>query len=276
MLQNAKSQNAKSQNAKSQNAKSQNAKSRHSLRRNVLDRRSINVFLIILATGVFALALSSSLAIAISFSLFVTIFHFLARRRSETKHAREIQEATPEMIDHIISGIQSGLSLNDCIVGLGVRGPIVMRPYFLQFRDEMKSSGKFSEALDDVKEKLGQHSTDLVFEALIISKTLGGSELLTILRLLGNFVRDDLALRREIAVKQGWIKNSAHLSAAAPWILLLLLSTQPSTARAFSTFTGGLILLSGLVMTALAYIWMNHLSQMPDDNRLFSRSKESR
>ena len=113
------------------------------------------------------------------------------------------------------------------------------------------------------------HGSDQIFEALIISKALGGSELLQILRSLGDFLRQDLALRREIEVKHGWIKNSAHLSAAAPWILLLLLSTQPSTAAAYSTTTGAMILIAGLVMTGIAYIWMNRLGRLPQTPRVF-------
>jgi tight adherence protein B len=103
-----------------------------------------------------------------------------------------------------------------------------------------------------------------------MAKVLGSAELLNILRLLGNFIREDLTLRREIAVKHNWIKNSAHLSAAAPWLLLLLLSTQPSTSRAFSTQSGALILLAGLAMTAAAYLWMNQLSKLPEASRVFS------
>ena len=86
----------------------------------------------------------------------------------------------------------------------------------------------------------------------------------------GKFIREDLALRREIEVKQNWIKNSAHLSAAAPWILLLLLSTQPATSAAFSTATGIFILCVGLGLTALAYLWMNSLSRIPSPNRIFT------
>jgi tight adherence protein B len=120
-----------------------------------------------------------------------------------------------------------------------------------------------------VKESIAHPSFDLIIEALLIARELGGAELLNILRLLSKFIREDLSLRREIEVKQSWIKNSAHLSAAAPWILLLLLSTQPSTSQAFSTPTGVLILGTGLGLTAVAYFWMNSLSRIPAPNRIF-------
>ena len=78
-------------------------------------------------------------------------------------------------------------------------------------------------------------------------------------------------LRNEIAVKQSWIKNSAHLSAAAPWLLLLLLSTQPGTVNSYSTPTGALILAAGVGMTALAYTWMNFLGKLPRIPRVFCK-----
>jgi tight adherence protein B len=133
----------------------------------------------------------------------------------------------------------------------------------------MKLRGNFSLSLAKLKIDCAQTGSDQIFEAISISKTLGGAELLTILRTVGTFLRQDLALRREIEVKHGWIKNSAHLSAAAPWLLLLLLSTQPATARAFSTSSGVLILSFGVAMTAIAYVWMNRLGRLPELPRVF-------
>ena len=213
---------------------------------------------------------SHSLVIAAAFSLFVGIFQLLAQRNSESKRSSDIQSACPEMIDHLISGLQSGLSLNESLVGLSLRGPKVIQPYFQIFREDVYGTGDFSGALERVKSQLGEPSTDQIIESLLISKTLGGAELINILRLLGNFIREDLTLRREILVKQNWIKNSAHLSAGAPWILLLLLSTQPATADSFTTRSGITVLLSGLVMTCMAYLWMNKLGKLPQPSRVFS------
>ena len=213
---------------------------------------------------------SYSLVISAAFSIFVGIFVSLAQRKSESKRSSEIQSACPEIIDHLISGLQSGLSLNESLVGLSLRGPVVTQPYFEIFREDVYRTGDFMGALERVKSQLGEPSTDQVIEALLISKTLGGAELINILRLLGNFIREDLTLRREISVKQNWIKNSAHLSAGAPWILLLLLSTQPATAASFSTTSGIAVLLSGLIMTCVAYLWMNKLGQLPQPSRVFS------
>jgi tight adherence protein B len=213
--------------------------------------------------------MTRSIVIAIAFGFLAAGIAFVTVRAKNNINEAALIAAWPEVIDHLMSGIQSGLSLTESLAGLSTRGPEVLRPAFIQFKASLYGSADLNQAIEELKVMFSHHGSDQIFEALLISKTLGGSELLQILRTLGDFLRQDLALRREIEVKHGWIKNSAHLSAAAPWILLLLLSTQPSTSSAYSTTTGALILLAGLVMTGVAYIWMNRLGRLPETPRVF-------
>ena len=215
------------------------------------------------------LLLTRSVVISLAFGTLAAGIAFVTVRAKNNLNEAALIAAWPEVIDHLMSGIQSGLSLTESLAGLSTRGPEVLRPAFTQFKATLYGSGDLTQAIEELKALFAHHGSDQIFEALIISKALGGSELLQILRSLGDFLRQDLALRREIEVKHGWIKNSAHLSAAAPWILLLLLSTQPSTAAAYSTTTGAMILIAGLVMTGIAYIWMNRLGRLPQTPRVF-------
>lgn len=217
--------------------------------------------------------LTSSSLFAFAFSLLVLAFTFVITKNRSGKYELEIASSWPEVIDHLISGIQSGMSLTEALTELSVRGPVVMRPLFITFKRQIIEDGDFDRAIATLAEKFGSHASDQIFEALLISKSLGGSQLLTILRTLGNFLRQDLALRNEIAVKQSWIKNSAHLSSAAPWLLLLLLAMQPTTVAAFTTPTGAGILFLGLSLTVLAYIWMSYLSRLPTVPRVFGSDR---
>ena len=240
-----------------------------------MDRKKVlkSIYLKVATTFLASLALvfmiSTSIAISCIFAGLAATASLLYTKKSQNKRIAAITSAWPEVIDHLISGIQSGLSITETLIGLSTRGPLVLREYFSEFGERMKVDGDFSAALLRLKVQCGQHGSDQIFEAIAISKSLGGNELLNILRTVGTFLRQDLALRREIEVKHGWIKNSAHLSAAAPWLLLLLLSSQPSTAQAFSTSAGILILITGLVMTAVAYAWMDRLGRLPELPRVF-------
>jgi tight adherence protein B len=239
-------------------------------------KNSIRVFASASATTGLVLLVTSSFTIAIAFgSLFAGAVFITLKNRSAHSESHLIA-AWPEVIDHLMSGIQSGLSLSESLVGLATRGPEILRPAFTEFRDSLFRHADLELALQELKSLFHHHGSDQIFEALLISKALGGSELMSILRTLGDFLRQDLALRREIEVKHGWIKNSAHMSAVAPWILLLLLSTQPSTAIAFSTPTGGMILIAGLFMTAVAYLWMNRLGRLPQTPRVFTQQSSAK
>jgi len=232
-------------------------------------KKIFRIFLIFLVTSGLVFLVANSTAIATVFGFISAAASTVNSKRHQNRNLQAMNSAWPEVIDHLISGIQSGLSISETLTALEWRGPEVLRSHFADFAEKMRVTGDFNSALNDLKKSCGQHGSDQIFEALVISKSLGGNELLNILRTVGTFLRQDLALRREIEVKHGWIKNSAHLSAAAPWLLLLLLSTQPSTSRAFSTSTGILILLSGFGMTCTAYFWMNRLGKLPELPRVF-------
>jgi len=239
-------------------------------------KNSLRVFTSASATTGLVLLVTSSFTIALAFGALVAGAVFIALKNRSAHSESHLIAAWPEVIDHLMSGIQSGLSLSESLVGLATRGPEILRPAFAEFRDSLFHHADLELALQELKSLFHHHGSDQIFEALLISKALGGSELMTILRTLGDFLRQDLALRREIEVKHGWIKNSAHMSAVAPWILLLLLSTQPSTAIAFSTPTGGMILIAGLFMTAVAYLWMNRLGRLPQTPRVFTQQSSAR
>lgn len=215
------------------------------------------------------LLLTHSAAIALAISTLIGFGTFVTIRRFASRQEKMISDSWPEVIDHLVSGVQSGLSLVESIAGLGTRGPEILRPHFAKFRTDLESRGDFDSSINELRMTFADPAADQIFEAISISKSAGGAELLNILRTVGDFLRQDLALRKEIDVKHGWIKNSAHLSAAAPWLLLILLSTQPTTARAFSTATGVAILAVGIGLTVIAYLWMEKLAVLPQSPRVF-------
>lgn len=232
----------------------------------------LKLALIACTTFILSFSLSSTLTISFAISLVATSMAIISLRNSKAKSSERILAVLPEIIDHMISGIQSGLSLSETLSNLAIRGPAETEEYFLRVRENLKAGMSFDRAISLLQDEIQLRAADQLFEALIFAKNLGGSELLSMLRQLGDFTRQDLSLRREIAAKQGWIRNSAHLSAAAPWILLLMLAAQPSTSAAFATSQGVVILGLGVAMTALAYLWMGKLSALPEPHRIFGES----
>ncbi|HEX7404999.1 MAG TPA: hypothetical protein VF307_03645 [Candidatus Nanopelagicaceae bacterium] len=221
------------------------------------------------AVTVLVILWTDSLVITLPFSFFSIAISWAYVRNKATRSEASMMQVWPEVIDHLISGIHSGLSLSEAMVGLSNRGPEALRPAFLTFHQDLLAKGDFAEATAKLKVRFNSQGSDQILEAILIAKSLGGSELLQIFRTLGDFLRQDLALRKEIDIKHGWIKNSAHLSSAAPWLLLLLLSSQPGTAQAFAQPGGIAILCVGILLTVVAYFWMGRLGRLPKTPRVF-------
>lgn len=229
----------------------------------------LKISVIFTAAFTTSMILTRAIVIGLAISSVTSAMYWISAKRNISKKSWELFSVVPEIVDHLISGIQSGLSLNEALSNLSQRGPILTQGYFSEFKENLNAGLTFESAISQLQESFNIRASDQLFESLIFAKSLGGSELLSMLRQLGDFTRQDLTLRREIAAKQGWIRNSAHLSAAAPWILLLLLSVQPSTSQTFSSPQGISILVFGIAMTAIAYLWMGKLSEMPQPKRIF-------
>jgi tight adherence protein B len=214
-------------------------------------------------------AITSSIFIGAAFATLsgVATKQFL-KQRKENRQA-QLNQIWPEVIDHLVAGLYSGLSISEALSELAIRGPENTRDDFAYFNQELRNGVEFNIAINNLRSNFAHNGSDQIFEALLLSKTLGGGELLNTLRTLGSFQREDLILNKEIAIKHGWIKNSAHISAAAPWVLLLMIGTQSGTAAAFASASGLMILASGVVMTFLAYLWMAKLSKLPETPRVF-------
>jgi tight adherence protein B len=176
----------------------------------------------------------------------------------------------PEIIDHIISGLHSGLSLAETLVGLSQRGPIATRSTFKACEETLRTGGDLEQAFVIIKERFNDGLADQVCEVLDFARGTGSRDTSIILRSLGEFIRSDIALRAEIRSKHGWVKNSALIAAIAPWILLLILCTQKNTLEAYSTPSGAIVLTVGIGSTLIAYFWMERVGRLPKVPRIFA------
>jgi len=92
------------------------------------------------STAVVAL-MTESVVIALAFGALAAGIAFVTVRAKNQLNEAALIAAWPEVIDHLMSGIQSGLSLSESLAGLSTRGPEILRPAFVQFRATLYESG---------------------------------------------------------------------------------------------------------------------------------------
>ena len=177
----------------------------------------------------------------------------------------------PEVLDLIISSLQSGASISESLANLGKIGPAAVRENFARFTKNLTEGEKFEDCLSKLKADFADPISDQLFETLYFAARFGSRNTIKVLRELSEYVAADLSTRSEIQIRFGWIKNSANLAALAPWVLFLILRTQENAKAAYLQPTGQLILVLGVVATLMAYLWMNKIANLPKAKRLFTK-----
>ncbi len=218
------------------------------------------LLLVVAVTGVWAIGLCFA-AMAAWAPLAVV------RSRARRRRGR-LRDVWPDAVDHVHSAVRAGLALPEALVQLGERGPEELRPQFLEFTHDYRASGRFSESLDRLKDRLSDPVADRLVEALRIARDVGGTDLGRVLRTLSAFLREDARARAELEARQSWTVNAARLAMAAPWAVLLLLATRGTTLDAYGTPAGAVVLAVGAGMTVVAYRLMVTIGRLPEEQRV--------
>lgn len=213
-------------------------------------------------------ALTAVPAIALCFAVmagWVPLAVVRMRARARRAHLRDLW---PDAVDNVTSAVRAGLALPEALAQLSVRGPEELRPPFAEFASDYRTTGRFNDCLDRLKERLADPVGDRLVESLRIAREVGGSDLGSLLRTLSTFLREDARTRSELETRQSWTVNAARLAVAAPWIVLALLSTRPESVQAYNTTTGVLVLAVGAAATVIAYRVMVRIGRLPEEERV--------
>jgi tight adherence protein B len=195
----------------------------------------------------------------------VVVVSARARRRQ-----REFAEVWPEAVDNLASAVRAGLSLPEALGQLSVRGPEPLRPAVETVARDYQVSGRVGGCHDRLKARLADPVGDRVVEGLRIAREVGGGELGRLLRNLSGYLRDEARTRSELESRQAWTVNGARLAVAAPWLVLLMMSFQPTVIRRYASPAGTVVLLVAAGTCIVAYRLMMRIGRLPRERRILS------
>ncbi len=223
-----------------------------------------------LAIGAVVFAFVPVIALAAASAVAATALPTLIVNSRARKRRKLSRMLWPDVVDHLVSGVRSGLSLPDSVSSLAATGPAITRAEFASFEQDYAATGNFQLCLDRLKARLADPTADRLLETLRMAREVGGSELPAVLRSLAAYLRQESAIRGEVEARQSWVMNAAKLGAAAPWVVLVLLSTRPEAASAYNTPSGVALIVGGLLVTVIAYRLMVALARLPEERRWFA------
>ncbi len=216
------------------------------------------------------LVLTQAVPVALCFALFASALPWAALTWQAKKRRAVLRELWPDAVDHLRSAVRAGMSLPEALVQLGASGPEPLREPFCEFGRDYRSGQTMEVALAGLRERLADPVGDRIVVALNIAREVGGSDLGRLLSTLAEFLRENARTRSELETRQGWVQGSAKLAVAAPWIVVLLLSTQPEAAEAYRDVTGLMVLAAGLAVSLLCYRIMLRIGALPAEERVFA------
>lgn len=209
-----------------------------------------------------------TVTIALCFALFGALVPLVALRWQARKRRTLLRDVWPDAVDHLRSAIRAGLTLPEALIQLGEKGPEELQPAFREFSRDYRSGQRFADALDNLKFRMADPVADRLVAALRLTRDVGGADIGNLLSTLAEFLREDARTRSELESRQSWTVNAARLAVAAPWVVLLLLGTQPEAVRAYQSLTGVLVLVGGLLVSVVCYQLMLRIGALPAEKRV--------
>lgn len=191
---------------------------------------------------------------------------FVGSRRRQRR--RVFRDAWPDAIAMLTASVRVGVSLPEACAALVDRVPAELRAGFVKFASAYQAGNTFKAALERMRTEFSDPIADRVVAALALAQDVGGTDLVRLLRTLGDFVRDDARVRKEIEARWSWTVVAARVAAAAPWAVLLLMSTRPEAAAAYNSPTGVLTIGIGGIATVVGYRLMLRAARLPEERRL--------
>lgn len=223
---------------------------------------------IALTTWVIAFVSTRSISISVVFASFAAYSPWLLITRMRRRRRADLRELWPEVVDNLTSGVRAGLSLPEALAGIGDRGPQQLQSAFRSFGTDYRATGAFNESLDRLKANLADPVSDRICESLRVAREVGGTDLGRLLSTLSAFLREEARTRAELLARQAWSVSAARMAVAAPWLVLVLLSTRRETLAAYDTATGTIILGIGAGLSVVAYRLMIRIGRLPEDRRV--------
>ena len=221
-----------------------------------------------ITSGLLVAGISSSGLIASVFTIGGGWLPLAYVRSRRTRRQRMFRAAWPDAIQGLISAVRAGISLAEACAAQSDKGPEELRPGFRAFAATYRATGSFQTGLDRLRVELSDPVADRVVASLTLAYEVGGTDLVRVLRTLADFVREDLRVRKEIEARWSWTVTAARVAAAAPWLVLLMMSTRPEAAAAYNSPAGATVITGGAIATFVGYRLMLRAARLPEERRL--------
>ncbi|MBW3644442.1 MAG: hypothetical protein KY441_02955 [Actinobacteria bacterium] len=198
-----------------------------------------------------------------------------ARARRERRQL-EAREAWPHLIEDLrIKTTTLGRSIPQALLEVGRRAPDDLRPAFDAARREWLISTDFEATLDVLKSRLADATADTVCETLLVAHSIGGTEIDRCLTALVDDRILDQQSRKDARARQAGARFARRFVLVVPLGMALVGLSIGEGRAAYQSPTAQLLVLVGLALMGLCWLWAGHMMRLPVEQRVFGSTGQS-
>jgi tight adherence protein B len=228
------------------------------------------VVVLFLVAGLLAFAIFGGIAAAVAVGMFAATFPPAAYRRRRATRLAKAQEAWPRMIEEVrILPGSLGRSIPQALFDVGRRGPVDLQPAFAAAQREWLLSTDFDRTLVVLKERLADPTADAACETLLIAHELGGADLDRRLLALAEDRIQDTQGRKDARAKQAGVRFARRFTLIVPVGMALAGMSVGNGRSAYGTALGQVLVVCGIGMTVLCWLWAGMIMKLPEEQRVF-------
>jgi tight adherence protein B len=207
---------------------------------------------------------------ALTLGAFAASFPIASSRARRTSRLATAQDSWPRLIEEIrIQTSALGRSIPQALFEVGGRGPVELRPAFEAAQREWLISTDFERTLAVLKSRLADPTADATCETLLIAHELGGSDLD---RRLTALIEDrvlDAQGRKDARAKQAGVRFARRFVLLVPLGMALAGMSVGNGRDAYRTASGQALVLVGIGMVVVCWLWAAQLMKLPEEQRVF-------
>lgn len=178
-------------------------------------------------------------------------------------------QAWPGFVDSVASSLLAGLTVHEALRGSILNAAKPLHNDFGAFGSDLERLS-VQAALSSLATRMGFSACDEFCILLQVNAKLGGAGLVRLLQEHSARTRAANALEASLRTKVSATFTMARLAVVAPWVLLILLTSRPETAKSFDSNSGLMILLFGLAVCVLAYRLVGVLGRSSEPRRVYA------
>lgn len=193
----------------------------------------------------------------------------LRARRAEMRAAA--QDAWPRILEEVrIRTASVGRSVPQALFEAGSNAPEALRPAFDAAQREWLLSTDFERTVAVLKDRLADPTADAACETLLVAHEVGGTDLE---RRLEALIEDrvlDVQGRKDARSRQAGVRFSRTFVLLVPCGMVVAGMSIGTGRAAYATPWGQTMVVLGLLVVAVCWLWAGRLLKLPEEERVFA------